>query len=65
MSTIKGKIDRFTDQEKYELLHLIIDRVVVDYSQTDGHGVELELAIPILDATPKQTISETEVYSNQ
>jgi hypothetical protein len=46
--TLAKKIDKFTPQERYEFIHLIINRIIVDYDEkTKTHHLKMELAIPL------------------
>ena len=49
MQRLSRKINRFNDQEKYDLLHLIINKIIIDYDKDRGHSIEIELGIPIVD----------------
>jgi len=46
--TLAKKIDKFTPQERYEFIHLIISRIIVDYDEkAKTHHLKMELAIPL------------------
>ena len=49
MSSVAKRIDSFTDQEKYDFLHLFINRILVDYDSAVGHTIVIEGAIPLFD----------------
>lgn len=48
LATIRKRIDSFTDQDKYELLHLIIERIVIHYdAKTNTHKFDIDFVIPL------------------
>jgi site-specific DNA recombinase len=48
IDSLKKRIDTFTEQEQYDLLHTIIDKIIVDYNEeTDTHKYDIEYAVPI------------------
>lgn len=49
MHKISKRINSFSEQEKYDFLHLFINRIVVDYDKNIGHTIEIEGAIPVFD----------------
>ena len=47
LSIISRNIDSFNDQERYEFLHLLIDRIIVDYDVSkQEHTIEVIYIIP-------------------
>ena len=46
---LSERIDHLSDQEKYELLHLVIDKIIVDYHEGKGHSIEVRGAIPLFE----------------
>ena len=43
-------IKSFSDKEKFDFLHLVIDKILVDYDpSTNSHSIEIEGSIPIFD----------------
>ncbi len=55
LSSISKNIDKFTDQEKFEFLHLIIKRIVIDYNAERGeHSVNIIYAIPLENKVVKE-----------
>jgi hypothetical protein len=43
-------IKSFSDKEKFDFLHLVIDKILVDYApSTNSHSIEIEGSIPIFD----------------
>ncbi len=59
MAKISKRIDNFTNEEKYEFIHLIVSKIIVDYDRDlRYHSIEIEGAIPIFreeDRIPKYT----------
>lgn len=51
MKVMSHRLSSLTEDEKYELLHLIINRIMVDYSPDDGHTIDIKIAVPILEET--------------
>ena len=49
MSSVAERIDSFNDQEKYDFLHLFINRILVGYNLSIGHTIVIEGAIPLFD----------------
>ena len=50
MEKVRKRIDNFIDQEKYDFLHLAIDKIIVDYDRiSNTHNIEIEGAIPIIE----------------
>ncbi|HCJ65966.1 MAG TPA: hypothetical protein DHV62_01215, partial [Elusimicrobia bacterium] len=49
-SEISKNLDSYTEQEKYDLLHTIVSKIIVDYdADTDMHSIEIEGMIPVFE----------------
>ena len=53
MQRLSRRINRFTDQQKRELLLLMVNRILIDYDKDRGHTFEMEIGIPIVDNIKK------------
>lgn len=52
---VSQNIDKFSEQERYEFLHTLIDRIIIDYDETSKkHTVEIVYIIPT-EETPDIT----------
>lgn len=59
MAQVRERIDSFTEQEWFDFLHLVINRIIIGWDeQLQQHTVEIEGAIPIFDETTLTEVAQ-------
>lgn len=52
MAEIGKRIDTLNDQERYEFIHAVVNKIIIDYNGKD-HIIEIVLAVPIIEDRKK------------